>query len=143
MRTELIFFDSTHESMKGTTRGLIAFISLIMFDFIWFSLSSKTVYKTVTKKPNIYASVLVYLVLCSAIAVQLPKSYSEALIYGLLVGFVVYSVFNLTSFAIFNWPLSTAIVDTIMGTINCDMSMFLFTILSTQYILIINALTLS
>jgi uncharacterized membrane protein len=123
MKTELIFFDSIENSMKGTTRGLIAFISLILFDFIWFSLSSKTVYKSVTKKPNIYAAILVYLVICSAIAVQLPKTFNEALVYGLLVGFVIYSVFNLTSYAIFNnWPLSTAIIDTIAGTINCGIA---------------------
>lgn len=122
MKTELIFFDSVNESMKGTTRGLIAFISLIVFDFIWFSLSSKTVYKTITKTPNIYAAILVYLILCSAIAVQLPNNYNEALVYGLLVGLVIYSVFNLTSFSIFNWPLSTAIVDTIVGTISCGVA---------------------
>ena len=122
MRTELVFFESTDESIKGTTRGLIAFISLIIFDFIWYSLSSKTIYKTVKKKPNIYAAILAYLVLCSAIAVQLPKSFSEALVYGFLVGFVVNSVFNLTSFSIFNWPLSTAIIDTIIGTINCSIA---------------------
>lgn len=122
MKTELIFFDSIKESMKGTTRGLIAFISLIIFDFIWFSLSSKTVYKIVKKKPNIYTTILVYLILCSAIAVQLPKNYNEALVYGLLVGFVIYSVFNLTSYSIFNWPLSTAIIDTIIGTINCGIA---------------------
>ena len=123
MKTELIFFDSIENSMKGTTRGLIAFISLILFDFIWFSLSSKTVYKSVTKKPNIYAAILVYLVICSAIAVQLPKTFNEALVYGLLVGFVIYSVFNLTSYAIFNnWPLLTAIIDTIAGTINCGIA---------------------
>ena len=123
MKTELIFFDSIENSMKGTTRGLIAFISLILFDFIWFSLSSKTVYKSVTKKPNIYAAILVYLIICSAIAVQLPKTFNEALVYGLLVGFVIYSVFNLTSYAIFNnWSLSTAIIDTIAGTINCGIA---------------------
>ena len=124
MKTELIFFDSFNNSMKGTTRGLIAFISLIIFDFIWFSLSSKTVYKSITKKPiNIYAAILVYLVICSAIGVQLPKSYFEALVYGLLVGFVIYSVFNLTNYAIFNnWSLSTAIIDTIMGMINCGIA---------------------
>jgi uncharacterized membrane protein len=122
MKTELVFFDSINESMKGTTRGLIAFISLIIFDFIWFSISSKTIYKTVIKKPNIYAAILVYLVLCSAIAVQLPKNYYEALVYGLLVGFVVYSVFNLTSYSIFNWPLSTAIIDTFVGIINCGIA---------------------
>lgn len=122
MRTELVFFDSTKESMKGTTRGLIAFISLIVFDFIWFSLSSNNVYKDVTRKPNIYAAILVYLIICSAIAVQLPKNYSEALVYGLLVGFVIYSVFNLTSYAIFDWNLGTAIIDTLMGTINCGIA---------------------
>lgn len=122
MKTELVFFDSINESMKGTTRGLIAFISLIIFDFMWFSISSKTIYKTVTKKPNIFAAILVYLVLCSAIAVQLPKNYYEALVYGLLVGFVVYSVFNLTSYSIFNWPLSTAIIDTFVGIINCGIA---------------------
>lgn len=122
MKTELVFFDSIKESMKGTTRGLIAFISLIIFDFIYISISYKTIYKTVTKNPNIYAAILVYLILCSAIAVQLPKNYYEALVYGLLVGFVVYSIFNLTSYSIFNWPLSTAIVDTLFGTINCGIA---------------------
>lgn len=124
MKTELIFFDSIENSMKGTKRGLIAFISLIIFDYVWFSLSSGTVYKSITKKPiNIYAALLVYLVICSAIGVQLPKSYKEALVYGLLVGFVIYSVFNLTNYAIFNnWSLSTAIIDTIMGMINCGIA---------------------
>jgi uncharacterized membrane protein len=110
--------------MKGTKRGLIAFISLIIFDYIWFSFSSKTVYKSITKKPiNIYAALLVYLVICSAIGVQLPKSYKEALVYGLLVGFAIYSVFNLTNYAIFNnWSLSTTVIDTIMGMINCGIA---------------------
>ena len=121
MKTELIFFDSIENSMKGTTRGLIAFVSLIVFDLIWFSFSRDSVYKSITKSPpNIYAAILVYLIICSAIGVQLPKSYSEALVYGILVGLCIYGVFNLTSYAIFdNWSLSTAIIDTIAGTINC------------------------
>ena len=121
MKTELIFFDSIENSMKGTTRGLIAFVSLIVFDLIWFSFSRNSVYKSITKSPpNIYAAILVYLIICSAIGVQLPKSYSEALVYGILVGLCIYGVFNLTSYAIFdNWSLSTAIIDTIAGTINC------------------------
>ena len=122
MKTELIFFDSIENSKKGTERCLIAFLSLAIFDLIWFSLSSKNVYKTVKKKPNIYCSILTYLILCSAIGVQLPKNYKEALVYGLLVGFVVYSIFNLTSYSIFNWPLYTASIDTIMGIISCGIA---------------------
>jgi hypothetical protein len=36
MKTELIFFDKFKNSIQGTQRGLIAFISLIILDFIWF-----------------------------------------------------------------------------------------------------------
>lgn len=123
MKTELIFFDSINNSMEGTKRGLIAFISLIVFDFIWFSISKNTVYKNVTKKPNIYAAIVVYLIMCSAIAVQLPKSYKEALVYSLLVGFVIYGIFNLTSYSIFNnWSFKTGLIDTIMGMLNCGIA---------------------
>jgi uncharacterized membrane protein len=122
MRTELIFFDSFDESIRGTIRGLIAFVSLIVFDLIWLPLSSKSVYGTVKQKPNIPAAILSYLVLCSAIGVQLPNNYIESLVYGLLVGFVTYSVFNLTSFAIFDWPPHTAIIDIIAGTLNCGIA---------------------
>ena len=129
MMTKLIFFDTFENSKKGIIRGLIAFISLIIFDIIWFSLSSKytTIYNSVKSnniltKRNIIPIFLVYLIMCSAIAVQIPNSFKEALVYGLLVGFVVYSIFNLISYSIFDWSLSTAIIDTIMGIINCGIA---------------------
>ena len=130
MMTKLIFFDTFENSKKGIIRGLIAFISLIVFDIIWFSLSSKytKVYNSVKdnnilSKRNIIPIFLVYLIMCSAIAVQLPSSFKEALVYGLLVGFVIYSVFNLTSYVLFpNWKLKTGIIDTIAGTINCGIA---------------------
>ena len=128
--TKLIFFDTFENSKKGIIRGLIAFISLIIFDIIWFSLSSKytTIYNSVKSnniltKRNIIPIFLVYLIMCSAIAVQIPNSFKEALVYGLLVGFVIYSVFNLTSYVLFpNWKLQTCIIDTIAGTINCGIA---------------------
>lgn len=130
MMTKLIFFDTFENSKKGIIRGLIAFISLIIFDIIWFSLSSKytAVYNSVKdnnilSKRNIIPIFLIYLIMCSAIAVQLPGSFKEALVYGLLVGFVIYSVFNLTSYVLFpEWNIKTGIIDTIAGTINCGIA---------------------
>lgn len=126
MKTELIFFDSFENSKKGTVRGLVAFISLIIFDLIWFSISKNNIYSNVSLKHSLTRTLinssLVYLVLCSAIGVQLPKNYNEALVYGMLVGFVTYSVFNLTSNTIFDWNINTAIIDTIAGTINCGIA---------------------
>lgn len=122
MKTELIFFDTFENGLEGTKRGLIAFISLIILDFIWFKLSKNLYKKTslVSDNLNIYSALIVYLLLCSAIAVQLPKSLTEAVVYGALVGFVIYGVFNFTLNSINKqWNLSISIMDTAWGTFNC------------------------
>lgn len=125
MKTELIFFDTYENGLEGTKRGLIAFISLIVFDLIWFSFMKK--YYPVTRSNiNIYSSIFVWLLLCSAIAVQIPKNMSEAILYGLLVGLVVYGIYNFTNLAILKeWNIKIAIIDTIWGIINCGIAALL------------------
>ena len=41
MQTTLVFFGSETDSYNGILRGGVAFLSLILFDFIWFSLTKK------------------------------------------------------------------------------------------------------
>ena len=119
MKTELMFFDTYENSLQGTLRGLIAFISLIVLDFIWFSFT-KNIYHVTNNTINIYALLVVWLFICSALAVQRPKSYYEALVYSLLVGFVIYGVFNFTNFAILKeWKFEIVIMDTLWGAFNC------------------------
>ena len=121
MKTQLIFFDSIAESKKGTLRGLIVIISLIIFDLLFFSFTKN--YYPVTKKINYFSTFLVFLILCSALAVQQPNNYNEALVYSLLVGFVVYGIYNLTNYSILKeWKLSIVIMDTIWGIINCGIA---------------------
>jgi uncharacterized membrane protein len=118
MKSEIIFFDSTQQSYEGTKRGLIAFISLILFDLIWFSISKK-VYP-IKRLKYVYLMVIPYLLLCSAIAVQQPKSYKEALLWSFLVGLVVYGIYNSTNMIIIpQWSIKIGIIDTIAGIINC------------------------
>jgi len=118
MKTQLIFFDSIDESKKGTLRGLIVIISLIIFDLIWFYFTKR--YYPITKKVNYFTAFLSYLILCSAIAVQQPGNYLEALVYSALVGFVVYGIFNLTNYSILaEWKFSIMTMDIIWGIINC------------------------
>lgn len=125
MKTELIFFDTYENGLEGTKRGLIAFISLFVLDLIWFTFMKK--YYPVTRSNiNIYSAIFVWLLLCSAIAVQIPKNISEAIVYGLLVGLVVYGIYNFTNLAILKeWNIKIAIIDTIWGTINCGIAALL------------------
>jgi len=125
MKTQLIFFDTFEQSKQGTLRGLIAIITLIALDLIWFEISGyfKIYSNIITKKPiNYLSAFLSWLLICSAISVQLPKNLEEAMIYGMLVGLVVYGVWNFTNHAIMQWPIKTIIADTLWGMFVCSMA---------------------
>jgi len=82
MRTQLVFFDGTNASAKGTLRGTVASgIILLLILFL-----NRKVFKTVKWYWIIISTVL----LASALSVQLPGSMQEAAVYGALVGAVVY-----------------------------------------------------
>lgn len=128
MKTELVFFDGLHQSKNGTFRGLIAFTLLVSLSALWFFITYDWVYKSSIQKLNsnlfsartIVSFILIYLLICSALAVQMPSSWDNALVYGLLVGLVVVGVANLVSVAIIeDYSILTAIVDTVFAMIMC------------------------
>jgi uncharacterized membrane protein len=119
MKTQLIFFDNIEESKKGTLRGLVAITVLIILDLIWFKVMDYS--PIITKKFNYFSAIFTYILLCSAIGVQQPNSVEEAIVYGALLGFVIYGVFNGTSYSLNkNWTVKIAVLDTIWGM--CVMS---------------------
>lgn len=125
MKTELIFFDSFEKSKECTIRGLIAILTLITLDLIWFQISGYfNIYSgIITKNPiNYLSAFLSWLLICSAISVQLPKSLKEAMTYGMLVGLVVYGVWNFTNHSIMEWTIKTIIADTLWGMLVCSMA---------------------
>lgn len=114
MKTKLIFFDNIEESKKGTLRGLVAIAVLIILDLIWFRIMDYS--PIITKNFNYISAIFTYILLCSAIGVQQPNSIKEAVVYGALIGFVIYGVFNGTSYSINkNWTLKIATIDTLWG----------------------------
>ena len=125
MKTELIYFGNLEDSKNCIIRGFIAIITLITLDLIWFTISKhlKVYDNVVTKNPiNFFTALLSWLLICSAIAVQLPKSLTEAMTYGMLVGLVIYGVWNFTNHAIMDWPIKTLIFDTLWGMFVCSMA---------------------
>tara|TARA_B100001059_G_C17445600_1_gene384826 strand:- start:102 stop:509 length:408 start_codon:yes stop_codon:yes gene_type:complete len=93
VQTNLVFFDTNHNGLLGTKRGLISFFPLLLV----LGLITTLMEKNIPIWNRIGGVCLLSLVLCSAIAVQLPYDYRSAIIYGGLVGFVVgISIFALS-----------------------------------------------
>ena len=84
--TELGYFRPLEESKLGALRGLIAFILLFITFSSFYLLNKKRM--GWSNKPWLRV-VIVSLVLCSSLAVQLPTTYPETILYGMLVGFAV------------------------------------------------------
>tara|TARA_Y100000590_G_C15495938_1_gene929646 strand:+ start:303 stop:698 length:396 start_codon:yes stop_codon:yes gene_type:complete len=129
MKTTLVYFDTLEQSKKGLLRGTIAFFSLIILDALWFYFNKNLYSSVVTKKFNLLPALAVWIILCSALAVQLPNSLKEAAVYGILVGFVVYGIYNLTNMTIMNWPLRITIIDTLWGMTACGITSILLYII--------------
>ena len=119
MKTQLVFFDSHEEGIKGTIRGFVCITILIILDLLWFQIMDYD--PILSKKINYISAFITYLLLCSAISVQLPSSLKEAAVYGMLVGLVTYGVFNGTSYSINkDWTISISIFDTLWGMFICS-----------------------
>ena len=128
--TKIVYIDTKEQTIKGTLRGLIALVVLVVANIIWYALSDKFLYKpiltTIQKGSLPYRlqySLIAWILLCSAIAVQQPTTDGEALSYGALVGLVVYGVYNSTNMTIFQgWKAKLSLIDTSWGIINCMFS---------------------
>ena len=107
---------------------LIAFVSLLLFDLVWFYFTTKSLYtpaiqnvsnKTDTKF-RLGGGVIAWTIMAFALSVQNPTSIQDALLYGAFIGLIIYGVFNGTNYAIFDgWSSKISLVDTTWGIVNC------------------------
>ena len=127
MRTELVFFDDTHESANGTLRGFIAACVIVPITALWYGLIRQKIWKpSEDYKPTakiIISTALVYLLLVSAIGVQVPNTVSNAAVYGALVGLVVFGCMSLVSVMVikgYDWW--KVLADTAVGVVSCSLA---------------------
>ena len=86
--SNLVFFGTHQDSRLGTLRTLFSFPLFVIVVGLLLLLSSKG--EGTMKK--VVATLMIALVMCSAVGVQLPKTCFEAGLYGGLVGLVVGTV---------------------------------------------------
>lgn len=108
---------------------IIPFFLFICLDLIWFKVYSlKHIYHPTFKKINkketfrLWSGILVWIILSISVSLFLTfHSYKNKLYYflsGCLIGFIIYSIYNLTNYATIEYySLTMTIIDTIWGTL--------------------------
>ncbi|MEK7549884.1 MAG: DUF2177 family protein [Patescibacteria group bacterium] len=116
--------------MKTMILFLAAFVLFILLDLFWFSFmgsffkaelgSILRLHPDGSWNIRLWAGVLTYVVLAIGVMIfVLPQAHSlpQALLYGALLGFVSYAVYDLTNMATLSgWTLRFLLVDIFWGT---------------------------
>lgn len=106
---------------------LLTALVFIMLDLVWFSVSLKPIYEptfqAIQGSPlnmRIGGGIVAWILLALGIryfGVAGSGTKTDLFIRGAMLGFVVYGVYNGTNYAtLTNYPVSTAIADTMWGT---------------------------
>jgi len=107
---------------------LITFAVFIVIDLIWLGFIAKNLYQEhigfiMSKKPNWVAAIVFYLIFIFGLVYFVINpaldsgNFSEALLRGMLFGFITYSTYDLTNLATLEgWPIKITIIDLIWGT---------------------------
>ncbi|GEM01562.1 Uncharacterized membrane protein [Halolactibacillus halophilus] len=107
---------------------LITFVVFIVIDLIWLGFIAKNLYQEhigfiMSKKPNWVAAIIFYLIFIFGLIYFVINpaldsgSFTEALLRGMLFGFITYSTYDLTNLATLEgWPIKITIIDLIWGT---------------------------
>ena len=107
---------------------LITVVVFFAFDLTWLGLIAKKMYAEklgyiMASQVNWLPAILFYLLFVVGLLLMVifpaieKKSWTHALLYGLLFGLVTYATYDLTNLATLkNWPLSITIIDLIWGS---------------------------
>jgi uncharacterized membrane protein len=107
----------------------IALPVFVFMDLLWLGIVAKDFYRAqigTLVKPNVHwgAAIAFYLIFIAGLVVFViapameKNSWTHALLFGALFGFVCYATYDLTNLAVAkNWPLLVTLVDMAWGAI--------------------------
>ena len=120
MKSSLVFVDSYKNSKRGTLRGLIIFPIFIIITILWFTLTKPFYKKYLNKNPKIIIPLLfTALLIVSALGVHNPNTIIKAIVYGKLVGFVIYGIACCALLYFYDkWDYKISIITIIWGILS-------------------------
>ena len=117
MRSKLIYFDTKTNSIKGTKRSLLALPLVILGYIAWLFLSQH--------KISWYRFILPIFLLVSALGVEIPTSRKTSVVYGALVGFVIFGTIS----SLYSIDFGRFIGEVLLGAGFCALtSLFIYSI---------------
>ena len=130
MKSTLVFWDNKENSKRGTLRGLSIFPIYIILTLLWFFITKNSLYSKHIDNVSNYRLIISLFVtgvlIVSAVAVNNPDTTQKAIVYGALVGFVVYGISNAVLLATSNkWGYIISIIDTIWGVLSTTLISYL------------------
>lgn len=108
---------------------IVSLCLFILLDFLWFKLYSyKNIYQQQFKSINngnfplrIWYGLIVWALMAISVSWYLSiykSSHLNIFLYGMLLGFLIYGIYNFTNIAtIKKYTLKTSLIDTLWGTI--------------------------
>lgn len=112
---------------------LIAFITLVIFDMLWFSVAMTTIYKPLFKDIQkkfifrVWSGIVVWILIALFIAIDqcwvVKATPFDPRLLGFIYGFIIYGVYNFTNYAtIYKYNLKVVLTDTMWGALNVGMT---------------------
>ena len=138
MKSTLVFTDNIENSKRGLFRGLVIFPIYIILTLGWFLLTQKSLYDKHIDKVSlskiIVALTVTSILIVSAIGVHTPNTARKAIVYGALVGLVVYGVSNSVLLATSKkWGYVISLIDIIWGVISTALLGYILYIIVEQW----------
>lgn len=121
MHSKLLLIDNYLSNIK---ENIFVFILILFVDYLWYDQIACNLYKERISSHNrdhMFFLGFLLSILFLSIAINAHKSTSskQALIYGAIIGLVLYGVYNsINYFYIDNWSINLSIIDTIYGIIS-------------------------
>lgn len=132
----IIFTFNNINNMEYFKTFFIALIVFFILDSMWLGYLANSWYikgygewlrlKNGSLQPLWPAAIWVYLLFALAITIfviPLAPTLLKALLYGAILGFIIYGVYDLTNLAVFkDWPVWISIVDIVWGGVICGLT---------------------
>lgn len=111
---------------------IVAFVLLVFFDMVWFSISMNVFYKPmfhdIQKKFifRVWSGIVVWILISLLVAIDhccLFKRFIDPRLIGFIYGFILYGVYNFTNYAtLYKYNLKVVAADTLWGTLNVGLT---------------------